>query len=163
MRIWQPKRQKKVCCTDNCIVLWILSLPLLFFPNYAWFSYFGHLATMVFGIIYLVQCRKPAGNVAFLSVTASLRRRKRIWLLWGLFFIVSSATISAVTFGSNNWYGWPMDISGPYQTANIAIRYYPSVAHNCRTHYRRQFCENTIEKWNGVLRWIKKISSSYVC
>ena len=108
----------------NSIVLWILSLPLLFFPNYAVFSYAGLLSTVVFGIFYLVQSKKPAGNFAFLSVAASIRRRKRIWILWGLFFTVTAGTIAAVTFGSNLWYGWPVDISGPYQAANIAIRFY---------------------------------------
>lgn len=108
----------------NSIVLWILSLPLLFFPSYAVFSYAGILSTVVVGLFYLVQSKKPAGNFAFLSVAASIRRRKRIWILWGLFFIVSTVTIAAVTFGSYLWYGWPVDISGPYQTANIAIRFY---------------------------------------
>ena len=115
-----------MCIRDriNSIVLWILSLPLLFFPSYAVFSYAGILSTVVVGLFYLVQSKKPAGNFAFLSVAASIRRRKRIWILWGLFFIVSTVTIAAVTFGSYLWYGWPVDISGPYQTANIAIRFY---------------------------------------
>lgn len=109
----------------NCIVFWILSLPLLFLHyTYAVFSYMGLLLTLTFGLIYLIQNKKQSNTVAFLSVAASERRKKVVWLVWGLFFIVYAGTMAAITFGSNIWFGRPLSISGPYQLANIAIRFY---------------------------------------
>ena len=41
-----------------------------------------------------------------------------------MFFLVYEAIMAASTFGSNIWFGRPLDISGPYQFANIAICFY---------------------------------------
>ena len=41
-----------------------------------------------------------------------------------MFFLVVAGTMAALTFGSNIWFGRPLNISGPYQLANIAIRFY---------------------------------------
>lgn len=109
----------------NCIIFWIFSLPLLFLHyTYGVFSYIGFLLTLIFGIIYLMQNKKQSNAVAFLSVTASERRKKVVWIVWGIFFVVYAGTMAAITFGSNIWFGRPLNISGPYQVANIAIRFY---------------------------------------
>lgn len=109
----------------NCIIFWILSLPLLFLHyTYAVFSYMGLLLTLTFGIMYLIQNNKQSNAVAFLSVAASEQRKKVVWIVWGLFFIVYAGTMAAITFGSNIWFGRPLNISGPYQMANIAIGFY---------------------------------------
>ena len=109
----------------NCIIFWILSLPLLFVRyTYAIFSYMGLLLTLTFGVAYLCSNKKQTDAVAFLSVAASEQRKKVAWMVWGLFFIVYAGTMAAITFGSNIWFGRPVNISGPYQMANIAIRFY---------------------------------------
>ena len=107
----------------NCIIFWILSLPLLFL-RYAAFSYLGFLLTGVFGVLYFRQSRNPSGGVAFLSVAASERRGKTVWLLWLLFFLICTGAAAAVTFASNLWFSRPLNISGPYQLADIASRFY---------------------------------------
>ena len=48
----------------NCIIFWILSLPLLFL-RYAAFSYLGFLLTGVFGVLYFRQSRNPSGGGCF--------------------------------------------------------------------------------------------------
>lgn len=107
----------------NCIIFWIGSLPLLLI-GYPLFCYMGILFVIISGCVYLAG-RKPLYNtVAFLSVTASKRRRKTVWIIWGLFFFVTAGTIAALTFGSNIWFNRPVEIDGPYQMANIALRFY---------------------------------------
>lgn len=109
----------------NCIIFWIFSLPLLFAQyTYAIFSYLGLLLTLIFGVIYFGQSKKRSNAVAFLSVMESERRKKTVWIVWGLFFIIYAGAMAAVTFGSNVWFGRPLNISGPYQLANIAVRFY---------------------------------------
>lgn len=107
----------------NCIIFWILSLPLLF-VQYAIFSYMGLFLTAVFGILYLWQSKRQSCTVAVLSITASERRKKMVWFVWGLFFLVCTGATAAVTFGSNIWFSRPLNISGPYQLANIGVRFY---------------------------------------
>lgn len=107
----------------NCIIFWILSLPLLF-VQYAIFSYMGPLLTFIFGVLYFGQRRKQSHAVAVFSIAASERRKKLVWAGWGLFFLVWIGVMAAVTFGSNIWFGRPLNISGPYQLANILARFY---------------------------------------
>lgn len=109
----------------NCIIFWILSLPLLF-AQYAFaiFSYMGLLLTLVFGVLYFGQSKKQSNAVTVVSIAASERRRKIVWIIWGLFFIVCAGAMAAVTFGSNVWFGRSLNISGPYQLASIAVRFY---------------------------------------
>ncbi|MDE6984576.1 MAG: hypothetical protein K2O99_08605 [Lachnospiraceae bacterium] len=107
----------------NCIIFWIFSLPLLF-THFATFSYLGLLLTITFAVVYLLQTKQQTEVVAFLSITASERRKKIAWIVWGLFFAVCAGTMAALTFGSDIWFGRPLNISGPYQMANIAVRFY---------------------------------------
>ena len=119
--------QYRLECTQavllNCVIFWIFSLPLLF-TGYASVCYAGLALVILSGCIYLAAKCRPADSDAFLSVTASKRRRKTAWIIWGLFFFVAAGTMAALTFGSNIWFGRPLNISGPYQTANIAVRFY---------------------------------------
>ncbi len=107
----------------NSILYWIFSLPLLF-TGFQSFSYLGLLLTAGCGVFYLWTINKPIHSVAFLSVTASRRRKRAAWIVWGLFFAVSLTVTAAITFGSDIWFGRPLHISGPYQAANLASRVY---------------------------------------
>lgn len=109
----------------SCIIFWIFSLPMLLFHyTYAVFSYLGLFLTLIFGVIYFVRRKTESDTVAFLSIAASERRKKIVWIVWGLFFVVSVGITAAFTFGSNLWFGRPLTITGPYQMANIAVRFY---------------------------------------
>lgn len=107
----------------NSILFWIFSLPLLF-TGYALFSYMGSMLVILFGCNYLWRKNKNTGGLVFLSLTASKRRQKVAWIVWTLFFLVAVGTMAALTFGSDVWFGRPLNISGPYQMANIAVRFY---------------------------------------
>lgn len=107
----------------NCIVFWIFSLPLLF-TGHASISYTGLALVIVSGCIYILRKQYSVNSVAFISVTASKRRRNMAWIIWGLFFLIAAATMAALTFGSNIWFGRPLNISGPYQMASICVRFY---------------------------------------
>lgn len=107
----------------NCVLFWIFSLPLLFVGP-AFLSYVGVVLVLAAGCAYAWMKYHPVNGVAVLSVTARERRRKLVWLIWGLFFLVSAGMMAAVTFGSNLWFGRPVSISGPYEMASIAMRFY---------------------------------------
>ncbi len=107
----------------NCIVFWIFSLPLLF-TCYAPTGYIGLLCVIISGCIYISQKDKKENVIAFLSISASEHRRKIAWIIWCVFFLVAVGTMTALTFGSDIWFGRPLNITGPYQMANIAVRFY---------------------------------------
>lgn len=107
----------------NCILFWIFSLPLLFVGP-AFLSYVGGIFVLAAGCAYAWMKYHPVNGVAVLSVTASERRRKLVWVIWELFFLVSAGMMAAVTFGSNLWFGRPVSVSGPYEMASVAMRFY---------------------------------------
>ena len=107
----------------NCIIFWILSLPLLF-TGYALVCYMGLAFVIVSGCIYISRRKPSASTVAYLSVTASKRHRTMAWTIWVLFFLVAAGTMAAVTFGSDILFGRPLNMTGPYQMANMAVRFY---------------------------------------
>lgn len=45
-------------------------------------------------------------------------------MIWGVFFLVAAGTLAALTFGSDIWFSRPLNISGPYQLANLAVSFY---------------------------------------
>ena len=108
----------------SCVLFWILSLPLLFF-RFGFFSTLGFWLTLIFGLLYLWRIKNPSDAVAFLSISAARRRRTIVWILWGLFFLVCTGVIAAVTFVSNLWFGRPVVFTGPYQFAALVMRFYP--------------------------------------
>lgn len=107
----------------NCIVFWIFSLPLLF-TCYAPSSYIGLFCVIISGAMYLSGRGKNDAAVAVMSLSASARRRKIAWIIWTVFFLVAIGTMAALTFASDIWFGRPLQITGPYQLANIAVRFY---------------------------------------
>ncbi len=107
----------------NSIIFWIFSLPLLF-SGYALVSYMGCMLVILFGAAYLYRKHNNTGDFAVLCVTASHRRKKIAWIVWILFFFIAEGIAAALTFGSDLWFGRPLNINGPYQMANIAVRFY---------------------------------------
>ena len=107
----------------SCVLFWIFSMPLLF-VRYAFVCYMGLVLVMVTGCLYILRIKESAAEEAFFSVTASKRRRNMVWMIWGLFFLVAAGTVAALTFGSNIWFGRPLEITGPYQLARVAVGFY---------------------------------------
>ena len=107
----------------NCIIFWIFSLPLLF-THYALTSYIGLLCVIISGCAYILSKDKKENVIAFLLLSASEHRKKVAWTIWSAFFLVAVGTMAALTFGSDIWFGRPLNITGPYQMANIAVRFH---------------------------------------
>ena len=107
----------------HCVIFWILSLPMLV-AGYGTVSYAGLALVLISGGFYLFLKTWQGKQMAFLSMTDSRRRRNLIWIIWGLFFLVAVGTMTALTFGSNLWFGRLVTIDGPYQLANVAMRFY---------------------------------------
>ncbi len=107
----------------NSVIFWIFSLPLMF-TGHMLMSDLGLLATAVSAVLYMVKRKAEPEAASFLSISASRNRKKLVWILWCMFFLVCTLTIAALTFGSSLWFGRPLQLSGPYQFAVVATRFY---------------------------------------
>lgn len=109
----------------NCTLFWIFTLPLLF-VKYTPICFIGLIATFVSGIFYIMKSRnyKKTETLALISILESRRRRKIVWVLWGVFFSIFIFAKAAVLFGSNLWFRRPVEISGPYAFANLVLQFY---------------------------------------
>lgn len=107
----------------NSVIFWIFSLPPMLIRHML-FSYAGLAATAFFAVLYTVKKNEQSEITAFLSVSASRKRGRTVWSLWCVFFLIYTSAMAAATFGSNIWFGEPLNISGPCDFANIAIRFY---------------------------------------
>lgn len=122
-------RKYSVECSYSALLsftlFWILSIPLLFVGR-SLFCLVGFVGTVISGIIYIIRInqQKLEESVKFISVSSLKRRQTTVWAVWSVFFIVAVLGVAAVTFSSNIWFGRPVHISGPYEFAQIAVRFY---------------------------------------
>lgn len=109
----------------NCTLFWILTMPLLL-TRYGPVCFAGLAATLISAILYTVSLKKGRRreDVSLISVSESKKKSKVVWGLWGLFFLVYSLAATAAIFGSHLWFGHPVEITGPYDLANIAVHFY---------------------------------------
>lgn len=107
----------------HCIIYWILSLPLLY-TAHGIFCYAGLLSTVILGANYILRRVRLSGQAAFLSIKTKKRHQKIAWIIWGLFFAIYAMTMAGLSFGSDLWFGRPINIDGPYQIANLTAGIY---------------------------------------
>jgi hypothetical protein len=111
------------------LIAWIVVMPIQILHM----GVLLHLVLLVLialiGLAYLILLtlkRRGSGfwqKTATLDLQAAFTLRKIGWLVWGLFIIISVGFTTALQFGSNIWFGRPIEIAGPYQFAVVAIRY----------------------------------------
>jgi hypothetical protein len=109
------------------VILWILSMPTIIL-NEAFFSFLAFWVMIIFGIYYLVIKKNNQNEMVFINVDRYKKIRKMAWLIWFIYFTVCIGTVSGIIFGSNIWFSRPVQISGPYQFAVIAVKYYIPVS-----------------------------------
>lgn len=104
-------------------ILWILSMPVIIMGAMPFFI-ITFLLVVAFGISYLSSKKQNQDEIAFISRYRYKTIRTTAWIIWLIFFAVCTVTISAIMFGSNIWFARPVQITGPYEFALIAVRYY---------------------------------------
>ena len=111
------------------LIGWILTIPcLMFHLGLLWNGIF-FLAVLAFGCYYLWLYQKQShstacrSKTAFLSLQKYKRRKKLIWILWGIFAAVSLLANMALSFSSNLWFSRKVTIDGPYALASLLISF----------------------------------------
>ncbi|MNW50096.1 hypothetical protein D3C74_275370 [compost metagenome] len=108
------------------LILWILTIPLRMIERTP-LSFLFLVLVLLLGILYLVLNFVWRGHALEVTSPRNLhvarRRSRMVWLLWGLFILVTLLAITALRFGSNIWFGHQVKIGGPYQFAVLGIQY----------------------------------------
>lgn len=108
------------------LVFWILSMPLLLLGP-SRLNLLLLAAVCVAGLLYVLQSFRMKGDtverVETRNYRSACRTAKWIWLLWGLYMVISLLSVTGIHFGSNIWYGRPVRVEGPYQWAAVAAGY----------------------------------------
>lgn len=106
---------------------WIFTIPLSIIGSGRFLSLLLFLGSAAAGVTYWVMGGKrntpDFQKKGFVNLPNAKKRRNLIWILWSLFMLVSTASVTALRFGSNLWFSRPIHIDGPYQFAIIAVRY----------------------------------------
>lgn len=109
------------------LVAWILTLPLQIFGMRVIINYILMFVCVGIGIVYLLlwfgRHNKFMQVQVYKNVNTAIKLNRTTWLLWGLFIVVSILGTTAIMFGSNIWFGRPVQLSGPYQFAVVGIQY----------------------------------------
>ncbi|MFS0553627.1 permease prefix domain 1-containing protein [Brevibacillus sp. 179-C9.3 HS] len=109
------------------LIAWIVTMPLRIWGMGIFLNY-GLFAICIFiGILYLIVLgiKRPISSQHFTSmnVRSAFLLRKTGWMLWALYIVGTLVFTTALHFGSNLWFSTPVNLTGPYQFAKIAVTY----------------------------------------
>ncbi|MEC6747856.1 permease prefix domain 1-containing protein [Marinilactibacillus sp. XAAS-LB27] len=108
------------------VIIWILTLPLSLFPEHLLLSYFFMILSILLSIVYIVYLRKVNNGdikIKYMNIKRTRELKNIAWKIWVVFIIISLLSVTGIYFASNLWFSRPISISGPYQFAEIALRY----------------------------------------
>jgi hypothetical protein len=109
-------------------IAWVVSIPLGLVSRIAMqLTFYLPLLIVLLILTYVIMSRlaegRSRGSVIYINQYAVRRWRHIAWLLWALFMLTVTLSITAFHFGSNLWFGTPVAISGPYQFGVVTAAY----------------------------------------
>lgn len=117
-------------CLIVVLVGWILTIPLLMFHIGLPANGILFFTVVGVGFYYLTLRQKLMHNetamtqMGIVNVLQAKKRRNIVWLLWGIFAVLSFLATTAMYFGSNIWFSRKISINGPYALAGVLIAYF---------------------------------------
>lgn len=109
------------------IIAWIITIPLGIIGEGGILNIVLLISSFTIGIWYILLNKKGehpySQSTAFINLQFIFKIKKITWIIWLLFILVSTLYTTAIFFGSNIWFSRPIKIMGPYQFAEITIRY----------------------------------------
>ncbi|UED76008.1 permease prefix domain 1-containing protein [Brevibacillus sp. DP1.3A] len=109
------------------LIAWIVTMPLRIWGMGIFLNYSLFAICILIGIVYLILLgiNRPASsqNLTSMNVRSACLLRKTGWMLWALYIVGTLVFTTALYFGSNLWFSTPVNLTGPYQFANVAVSY----------------------------------------
>ena len=106
-------------------LVWLLFSAPLFLLGHRWslMAGIGFLAVGLCGAL-VSALVLPGQKKKTVSLRRAKRLRKRIWMGYGLFLVLSWGLIGALQFGNHLLFGYPVAIDGMYQLGRMLAPYY---------------------------------------
>ncbi|NRR21515.1 permease prefix domain 1-containing protein [Brevibacillus sp. MS2.2] len=109
------------------LMAWIVTMPLRIWGMGIFLNYSLFAISILIGIVYLILLgiNRPGSShhLTSMNVRSAFMLRKTGWMLWALYIVGTLVFTTALHFGSNLWFSRPVNLSGPYQFANVAVSY----------------------------------------
>jgi len=109
------------------IIAWIITIPIRIIGMGFFLNTILFICCIIIGIKYFKLNTKREYEYfeckSFINIQFAFKKRKIAWIIWILFIVFSTLLTTGVQFGSNIWFSRPVSISGPYQFAQVIIRY----------------------------------------
>lgn len=109
------------------LIAWIVTMPLRIWGMGIFLNYSLFVICILMGIVYLILLRfnRPVSShqLTSMNVRSAFLLRKTGWMLWVLYIVGTLVFTTAIHFGSNLWFSTPVNLTGPYQFANIGVAY----------------------------------------
>ncbi|CAI8930779.1 DUF1129 domain-containing protein [Brevibacillus sp. IT-7CA2] len=109
------------------LIAWIVTMPLRIWGMGIFLNYSLFAICILIGIVYLILLgiNRPASShhLTSMNVRFAFLLRKTGWMLWALYIVGTLVFTTALYFGSNLWFSTPVNLTGPYQFANVALSY----------------------------------------
>ncbi len=109
------------------LIAWIVTMPLRIWGMGIFLNYSLFAICILMGIVYLILLRfnRPVSShqLTSMNVRSAFLLRKTGWMLWVLYIVGTLVFTTALHFGSNLWFSTPVNLTGPYQFANIGVAY----------------------------------------
>lgn len=109
------------------LIAWIVTMPLRIWGMGIFLNYSLFAICILMGIVYLILLRfnRPVSShqLTSMNVRSAFLLRKTGWMLWVLYIVGTLVFTTAIHFGSNLWFSTPVNLTGPYQFANIGVAY----------------------------------------
>lgn len=109
------------------LIAWIVTIPLKIIGMGIMLNSVLLAAAAVTGIFFLAlnfkKEKRYLQETSVLNFKSAKRYKRLSWLICALFIAFSILRTTAIYFGSNIWFSRPVKIDGPYQLAEIGIRY----------------------------------------
>ncbi|HEY5562113.1 MAG TPA: permease prefix domain 1-containing protein [Clostridiaceae bacterium] len=109
------------------IITWITTIPLTIIGAGILLNWILFICSFILGVVYFQYSRKRESEYLqckdFINLEFMLKARKMAWIIWDLYIVVITLCTTVIRFGSNIWFSRPINISGPYQFAEVTIGY----------------------------------------
>ncbi|MFF2530155.1 permease prefix domain 1-containing protein [Brevibacillus sp. NPDC058079] len=109
------------------LIAWIVTMPLRIWGMGIFLNYSLFAICILIGIVYLILLgiNRPASShhLTSMNVRFAFLLRKTGWMLWALYIVGTLVFTTALYFGSNLWFSTPVNLTGPYQFANVVVSY----------------------------------------
>ncbi|MFD1676791.1 permease prefix domain 1-containing protein [Alicyclobacillus fodiniaquatilis] len=117
------KRELAQLAVLYTLIPWIVTIPLRFFHAGVLANTALTLLLVIIGGVYisLLSRRETDGTTRVINVERIKNTARVVWVLWGVYVVISECFVLGVRFASNIWFSRAIHVDGPYMFAELVV------------------------------------------